>query len=58
MRPYLVSVTTYEPYPRQFEGTYRASGPHIAASRAIVHARKQSPHVRRITNYTIKIQPL
>ena len=58
MRPYLVTVTTYEPFPREYAGTYRTSGAHIAASRAILDARKQSAHVRRITNYTLKIQPL
>ena len=58
MRGYLVTVTTYEPYPRTHELTFKCSGPNVAASRAIQFAREQSPHVRRISNYTIKIQPL
>jgi hypothetical protein len=58
MRGYLVTVTTYEPYPRIVELTFKVSGAHVAASRAIAYARKQSPHVRRITAYSVKIQPL
>ncbi len=58
MRSYLVTVTTYEPYPREYSGTYTASGAHTAAARGIVDARKKSAHVRRITNYSLKIQPL
>lgn len=58
MRGYLVTVTTYEPYPRSVELVYKVSAPGVAARKAIEEARKSSPHVRRITAYTIKIQPL
>jgi hypothetical protein len=58
MRGYHVTVTTYEPYPRETSFTYKVSAPSVAARKAIEEARKCSPHVRRITAYTIKIQPL
>lgn len=58
MRSFLVTVTTYEPFPREYSGTYTASGAHTAAARAILDARAKSMHVRRITNYSLKIQPL
>lgn len=58
MRGYLVTITTLEPYPVTRELTYKCSGPHIAASRAVQFARKNSAHVRRITHYSISIKPL
>jgi hypothetical protein len=58
MRGYLVTVTTYEPYPRVVELVFKVSSPAVAARKAVEEARKQSPHVRRITAYSVKIQPL
>jgi len=58
MRAFDIKVTTYAPYPVEFNAIYKASSPATAAARAIRDAIKQVLHKRRIGNITLKITPL